>query len=111
PAGIIDPHDLHNYKFIEYEGIRFDLALLSMVEEVSERYNVHSDRFYLHGFSGGGQFAHRFLYLHPERLAAVSIGAPGRITELDDSKKWWLGTGGMAERFGIEISIDAIREV
>lgn len=109
PAGIIDPYDLHNYKFIEYQGIRFDHALLSMIEEVAERYNVVTDKFYLHGFSGGGQFAHRFFYLHPERLAAVSIGAPGRITELDDAKQWWLGTAGWEEKFGQPIDIDAIR--
>lgn len=111
PAGIIDPYDLHNYKFIEYEGIRFDHALLSMVDEVAERYSIHQDKFYLHGFSGGGQFAHRFLYLHPERLAAVSIGAPGRITELDDDKQWWLGTRGFAEKFGAAPDIEAIRKV
>lgn len=109
PAGIIDPYDLHNYKFIEYEGIRFDHALLSMVDEVAERYNVSTEKFYLHGFSGGGQFAHRFFYLHPDRLAAISIGAPGRITELDDAKQWWLGTGGWEEKFGRSIDIDAIR--
>jgi len=111
PAGLVDPYDLHNYKFIEYEGIRFDLALLSMIDEVAERYNIQKNKIYLHGYSGGGQFVHRFLYLHPERLAAVSIGAPGRITELDDTKKWWLGTQGMKEKFGIEPDIDAIRQV
>ena len=34
----------------------------------------------LHGFSGGGQFSNRFALLHPDRVSAVSIGAPGRIT-------------------------------
>ena len=111
PAGIIDEYDLHNFKFIEYKGIRFDHALLSMVDEVAERYNVYKDKFYLHGFSGGGQFVHRFLYLHPERLAAVSIGAPGRLTELDDTKEWWIGTKGFAEKFGHAPDIDAIRNV
>src|SRR5262245_1299466 len=111
PAGIIDPDDLHNYKFIEYRGIRYDRALLAIVDEVAARYPVASNRFYLHGFSGGAQFAHRFLYLHPERLAGVSIAAPGRITQLDDALPWWLGTRDIEECFGLPIDLDALRRV
>jgi pimeloyl-ACP methyl ester carboxylesterase len=80
PAGIGDPNDLHNYKFIDYQGILFDLVLLAMFEKVAARWHIRTDRFALHGFSGGGQFAHRFLLLHPDRLHGVSIGAPGRVT-------------------------------
>lgn len=80
PAGISAPDDIDDYKFVEHAGIRFDLVLLSMIDEVAHRWNVDAAAFFLHGFSGGGQFAHRFLYRHPERLTAVSIGAPGRIS-------------------------------
>jgi poly(3-hydroxybutyrate) depolymerase len=111
PAGLIDPDDVHNFKFISYRGIRFDHMLLSIVDEIAARYPVSAERFYLHGFSGGGQFTHRFLFLHPERLAAASIGAPGRITQLDDSLPWWLGTKGFEERFGRPIDVDAVRRV
>jgi poly(3-hydroxybutyrate) depolymerase len=111
PAGIIDPEDLHNFKFIEYRGIRYDEALLAIVDEVSQRYPIESERFYLHGFSGGAQFAHRFLYLHPERLAGISIGAPGRITQLDDRLPWWLGTADFERHFGRSIDVDALRRV
>jgi poly(3-hydroxybutyrate) depolymerase len=111
PAGIIDPDDLHNFKFIAYHGIRYDEVLLAMVAEVAARYPVDAEFFYLHGFSGGGQFAHRFFYLHPDRLAGVSIGAPGRITQLDDSLPWWLGTKDFEERFGRRIDLDALRRV
>lgn len=111
PAGIIDPEDLHNFKFIEYQGIRYDQALLAMVDEVGRRYPVDPDVFYLHGFSGGGQFAHRFLYLHPDRLAGVSIGAPGRITQLDDTLPWWLGTKDLEQRFGRAVDLESLRRV
>lgn len=111
PAGLVEPRELHNFKFLEYKGIRFDHELLHMVDEVGEGFNTETETFYLHGFSGGGQFAHRFFYAHPARLAGVSVGAPGRITQLDDSLPWWLGTGGFAERFGIEIDLDAMRRV
>ncbi|HEY4024271.1 MAG TPA: alpha/beta hydrolase [Pseudonocardiaceae bacterium] len=111
PAGIRDPDDVDNYKTLDYGGIRFDLLLLDMVAEVGARWPVAIDRFYLHGFSGGGQFAHRFLYLHPDRLAGVSVGAPGRITLLDQTIPWPAGTADLAKRFGIDLDLAALRTV
>ncbi len=111
PAGIIDPEDLHNFKRIAFRGIRFDVLLLDMVEEVGRRYRVDPRRFLLHGFSGGGQFAHRFAYLHPDRLIAVSVGAPGRITRIDPKTPWWQGTGDLRERFGVDLDLPALRQV
>ncbi|KAK7433550.1 hypothetical protein VKT23_020724 [Stygiomarasmius scandens] len=101
PAGIEDPEDLHNYKNIIYNNIRFDTLLLSMIDQASRVWRLQTDRFYLHGFSGGGQFAHRFLYLYPDRLAGVSIGAPGRITQPDTDHSWPAGLGGVEQVFGI----------
>lgn len=111
PAAIEDPDDLHNYKFIEYQGIRFDLLLLRIIDEVAERFPIETEKFFLHGFSGGGQFTHRFLYLHPGRLHAASIGAPGRITMLDNNEPWWLGTKDLEQIFGVPADIEAIAAV
>ncbi|KAF9256521.1 alpha/beta-hydrolase [Marasmius fiardii PR-910] len=99
PAGIIDYVDVHNYKNILYKDIRFDTILLSMIDQASQIWRINTDQFFLHGFSGGGQFAHRFMYLHPERIAGVSIGAPGRITPPDTSKPWPAGVGNISELF------------
>lgn len=111
PNGIIERNEPNNYKEIEYQGIRYDLVLLAMVDEVAETYRVDAERFMLYGFSGGGQFSHRFYYLHPERLLAVSIGAPGAVTLLDDSQSWWPGTSDVEERFGLAINLNAMRKV
>lgn len=111
PAGIGEPGDLHGFKRLSFHGIRFDQVLLDIVDEVAQRYRVRADRFALHGFSGGGQFAHRFAYVHPERLAAVSIGAPGRITRIDPDVPWWQGTADLRERFGKDLDLAALREV
>jgi poly(3-hydroxybutyrate) depolymerase len=111
PAGIDDADDLHNYKHIAYHGIRYDLILLDMIEEVAARYRVEKDRVLMHGFSGGAQFAHRFLYLHPERLSAVSVGAPGTVTLADEGSAWWVGVKGMEEIFGRPFNVAAMREV
>ncbi|KAL7620498.1 hypothetical protein AAE478_009493 [Parahypoxylon ruwenzoriense] len=59
------------------------------------------DSFFLVGFGGGGQFALRFLYLYPERLAAVSIGAPGRSTVLDER----LGLADLIKRVRVQLVI------
>jgi pimeloyl-ACP methyl ester carboxylesterase len=111
PCGIEEPGELDNYKYLEYRGIRFDRLLLAMVDEVAERYRLDSGRLLMHGFSGGGHFVHRFLYLHPERLKAASIGAPGFVTLPDDSKPWWVGTGGMEAALGKALRIAALRDV
>jgi dienelactone hydrolase len=111
PASTSALEDMHGFKFLAHGDLRFDLILLAMVDEVARQFPVRGDKFLFYGFSGGGQFAHRFLYLHPERLHAMTVGAPGRITQLDDSLPWWLGTGGMAEIFGQTPDVGAIRAV
>lgn len=111
PAGIIEPEDLNNYKRIRYHDIRFDHVLLDMIEQIGARYRVDTERFLLHGFSGGGQFVHRFAYLHPHRLSALSIGAPGRVTRIDPDVPWWLGTADLAEVFGTELDLPTLRRV
>lgn len=111
PAAIDDPDDMHNFKMIEQAGVRYDHLLLSVIEEVAYRYHVVADRFFLHGYSGGGQYVLRFLYLHPDRLDAVSIGAPGRITLPDESAPWWEGVGDLEERFGVPLDREAIARV
>lgn len=101
PAGIGDPNELDAYKMIEEDGVRYDLLLIDMIEEAADRWNIEAGPFFLHGYSGGGQFALRFLFLHPERVSAVSIGAPGRITRPDVGHDWWEGVRDVELRFGM----------
>lgn len=110
PAGLTEAYELESYKLLT-PAFRSDLVLLDIVEEVAERYGTSGDRFVLHGFSGGGHFAHRFFYLHPDRLRAVSIGAPGLVTILGDPRPWWVGVGDMEHRFRITPSLEAMRNV
>ncbi|MFC3982979.1 hypothetical protein [Streptosporangium jomthongense] len=110
PVGIPDPGEFDGYKYLRHGDIRFDLILLAMVEEVTGTYRVDSRRFLLFGFSGGGHFAHRFLYLHPERVRAVTIGAPGAVTLLDESLPWPAGIDGTLETLGRRVDPSALRE-
>jgi pimeloyl-ACP methyl ester carboxylesterase len=111
PAGMTAAKELSGYKFMRRGGISYDLVTLDMVDEVAARYRLRSDRFLLHGFSGGGHFAHRFLYLHPERLMGVSIGAPGIVTLLDFDHDYWVGVRNFRDIFGKDIDLDAMRRV
>ncbi|MBN2984417.1 hypothetical protein [Cohnella algarum] len=111
PAGIIEENELNAYKFVKYHDIRFDLVLLAMVEELAGKYGVEFGRFALFGFSGGAQFVHRFYYLHPERLSAVSIASPGNVTLLDDSLDWFVGTRDFRKQFGSPIEQDKLRDI
>lgn len=99
------------YKYMVEGDIRYDRLLLAMVAEAEASYGLDFDRFCLFGFSGGAHFAHRFLYLHPDRLRAVSIGAPGSVTQIDPKRDWWVGTRDMLRIFGRVPDLDALRRV
>ncbi|PRX46925.1 esterase/PHB depolymerase [Prauserella shujinwangii] len=111
PAGIGDPDDVHNYQAIEAHGIRFDLVLLDILEQVRVRWSARVGTVLLCGHSGGGQFAHRFLHLHPDRVAAAAISAPGSVTLLDHALAWPAGVGDTARRFGVTVDPGAVARV
>jgi poly(3-hydroxybutyrate) depolymerase len=111
PIGATATDDEPAYKFGLFRGIRYDRALLAMIEDAGRRVGPLTESFALAGFSGGGQFALRFLLLQPHRLHAVSIGAPGYVTLLDPAMPWWAGLGDFARHFGHEPNLDAMRRV
>ena len=74
------------------DGPRPDRVLDAILSEVGAATGARTDRFYLSGFSGGGQFAHRYAMAHPERGIAVAIGAPGWYTFPDASTRYPRGT-------------------
>lgn len=86
-------------------SVRFDLRLLTMVEDAGERFGVETAQFALYGYSAGGQFAHRFLYLYPERLGAVAIGAPGTVTVPSMAYAWPSGLAGLSEVVGRPVDL------
>ncbi|WP_232663980.1 alpha/beta hydrolase [Pseudonocardia sp. TRM90224] len=111
PAGIDEPGELHNYKYLEFNGTRYDHVLLGMLEEIARIWRVDTSRFLLSGFSGGGHFTHRFLYTHPDRLLGAAVGAPGVVTLLDEERQWPAGVGGLEAALGVRLDLDAIRDV
>ncbi len=59
-----------------------------MVDDLNERLGICESDLYLFGFSGGGQFIHRYTMLHPERVARGVIGAAGWYTFPDPDMKY-----------------------
>lgn len=66
-------------QFPDYQrlGTRADLALDRIVGEVLYLTGGDTGRLYLFGYSGGGEFVHRYAMAYPERVAGVVIGAAG----------------------------------
>jgi poly(3-hydroxybutyrate) depolymerase len=111
PVGVRGDGNRDGFKHMIEGDIRYDDVMLDMVAEVQEKFGCDFSKFSLFGFSGGGQFVNRFALLHPERLWAVSIGAPGSVTLLDPDKDWWVGTRDMKDRFGKGVNVDAMRQM
>jgi poly(3-hydroxybutyrate) depolymerase len=112
PAGIEGPNDLDSYKKLRSKSLSSDLVSLSLLDEVAARWpHIDTKKIFLMGFSGGGQFAQRFLYIHPDRLSAVSIGAPGKVTLLDDQETWPKGIKNVQNVFDRSINLSLITAV
>ncbi len=111
PANICFPGDLSSYKMLRVGDLHYDAVMLDMVAEMQEKYRIEGDRVMMYGFSGGGHFTHRFFYLHPERLLAASIGAPGVVTLLDFDHDFWVGVRDFEKVFNKAIDLEAMRRV
>ena len=111
PVGVQGDRNASGFKYIIEGTLRYDELLLTIVDEVAEYYGLNINRFAMFGYSGGGHFTHRFLLLHPDRLWAASIGAPGSVTLLDPTRDWWVGTRNFREIFGAEIDTATLAQV
>ncbi|MER8583033.1 alpha/beta hydrolase [Mesorhizobium sp. M1423] len=111
PMGVLGDGARSGYKYMLEGDIRYDQALLAIVEEVSAKYRQDWSHFAMFGFSGGGHFTHRFAILHPDRLWAASIGAPGSVTLLDPTRDWWVGIRDLPEKFGITFNAAVLAKV
>jgi pimeloyl-ACP methyl ester carboxylesterase len=75
----------------EGRGRRADLFLHACLQEVTRLTGADTTHIGLFGFSGGAQFAHRYLMAHPHRVAAAAIAAAGWYTFPDVTEKFPYG--------------------
>jgi pimeloyl-ACP methyl ester carboxylesterase len=71
-----------------------DLALLRLMSALERQGRVVAGAFDLAGFSGGAQFAHRFAWLHPDRVGRLCAASPGWWTFPDAEAAWPYGMAG-----------------
>jgi poly(3-hydroxybutyrate) depolymerase len=111
PVGVLGDDNRDGFKYLIEGYLRYDRVLLDIVDEVGKRYGLAFDRFAICGYSGGAHFVHRFAMLHPRRLWAASIGAPGSVTLLDPTRDWWVGTRNIEALFGAPLDRAALANV
>lgn len=88
-------------------GRRSDLALIALVERLRRRHGLRDGRLHLFGYSGGGQFVHRFAMAHPQRVAALAVGAAGWYTLPDETLSYPLGAQGAERVLGRPLDLAA----
>jgi len=111
PINVCGDGNGDGYKYLQEHDIRYDLLLNDMVDTVADWTGCDVGPFFLEGYSGGAHFAQRYLLLHPRRVRAASIGAPGQVTLLDPSLPWHSGLHGIEHRFGQSLDMAALRGV
>lgn len=67
------------------QGAPADAALNEVLKDVDERFGIDTHKFAMFGFSGGGQFAHRYMLCNPGRVERAVLMAPGWFTMPDSS--------------------------
>lgn len=72
-------------------GVRADLALERCVAEVASLTTADARQIHLFGYSGGAQFAHRYLMAHPHRVARAAIASAGWYTFPDTGERFPYG--------------------
>lgn len=74
-------------------GRRSDEALLATLAYAESELDISFERPVFFGYSGGGQFTHRYAMLYPDRVAAAVLFAPGWYTFPDERRAYPYGIG------------------
>jgi pimeloyl-ACP methyl ester carboxylesterase len=73
-------------------GPRADLALQRILREVALLTGANCSRPDLFGYSGGGQFVHRYAFAHPRLVRSAVLGAPGWYSLPNQKQRFPYGT-------------------
>ncbi len=74
-------------------GQRSDLALKRILDEVGRMTGISNRSVVMFGYSGGGQFVHRFAMAYPRQVLRMAIAAPGWYTFPDRRFRYPEGIG------------------
>ena len=113
PAGVFS--DAIDKKFY-----RPDLKVSAIIEDFTgelESYGITvHDKVLMWGFSNSAFFAHRYCFLHPERVKAVAIGGYTSLTMGMDTYSnrrlnWPLGTSDFSTLTSVDFDVDAYNSI
>ena len=74
-------------------GLRADLAFKRILADVGDLLGTAFPELVMFGYSGGGQFVHRYAMANPRQVKRVAIAAPGWFTFPDMSQPYPRGIG------------------
>ncbi len=70
------------------KGHRADLALGRLIKEVQGGKGISRQPVVMFGYSGGGQFVHRYAMAYPRKVKRIAVAAPGWFTFPDMSLRF-----------------------
>lgn len=79
------------YRGLYGREVSADEFLHNILDQVNLIAPTSEQRFYLYGFSAGGQFANRYVVRHPDRVLGVVVGAAGRYAFPEEEVEWHYG--------------------
>lgn len=83
----------NDYQRLNFSGMRADVRLHQLVDEIGRLLpGIPTAKISLFGFSGGGQFVHRYVAFNPERVDRAVCGAPGWYIWPEQALPYPIGT-------------------
>ncbi len=74
-----------------FQQQRADMAFDHILQDLHEWLGLPPAPMRMFGFSGGGQFVHRYAMFYPKRVARIVLAAPGWYTFPDPDRKYPFG--------------------
>jgi predicted esterase len=86
----------NDYQRLNRAGLRADVRLNRLIKAIgaqSRPLNIDTRRIFLLGFSGGGQFVHRYVAFDGQTVSRAVVGAPGWFMWPDSDLPYPIGMG------------------
>jgi len=90
---------------------RADMAFDQVRQDVHEWLGIGTGPMRIFGFSGGGQFLHRYAMFYPKRIARMVLTAPGWYTFPDPERRYPYGIRSTKDWPGLKFSMDLFLKV
>jgi len=90
---------------------RADMALDHALQDIHEWLGIAPAPMKMFGFSGGGQFLHRYAMFYPKRVARMVLAAPGWYTFPDPERKYPYGIKSTKEWPQLKFSLEKFLQI